>query len=191
MPVKEQLRIQYKQKRLQLNARQRHMAEDDIAQRLLESPLYKNTAVLLCYSALPDEIQTNRILQQALADHKAVFLPACKDAQGAMDFYKITGAQDLHSGFFGIQEPDMEACSVFRFETAFAAVCVVPGLAFDSKGYRLGYGKGYYDRFLRRFSGVSVGLCYESFLCDALPAEEYDRPVDYIVTERRMIQILS
>ena len=67
------------------------------------------------------------------------------------------------------------------------ALCGGPGLTFDKKGYRLGYGKGYYDRFLEKFTIKSAGLCYNELISESIPADEYDRPVNYIVTDLKII----
>ena len=69
------------------------------------------------------------------------------------------------------------------------ALCLVPGLCFDGKGYRLGYGKGYYDRFLAKFRGATLGLCYNDFLQDCLPVGDYDLPVQQIATEDRVFAV--
>ena len=73
------------------------------------------------------------------------------------------------------------------FEPKGHCVCIVPGLAFDKNGYRIGYGKGYYDRFLKDFNGTKIGLCRCDFLKDALPVNEFDHKVDMIITEKGII----
>ena len=87
---------------------------------------------------------------------------------------------DLREGMYGIREPDEALpCSEITENT----VCIVPGLAFTPDGGRLGYGGGYYDRFLSDYSGTSIGLCYSELLFDSLPSEEYDIAVDIIITD--------
>ena len=88
----------------------------------------------------------------------------------------------LKNGLYGVLEPDPS-----RSRPALSggnALCIVPGLGFDSKGYRLGYGKGYYDRFLSGFHGITVGLCYSACTKWMLPHGYYDRPVDILITEK-------
>ena len=95
-----------------------------------------------------------------------------------MKFIKINSLSDLQPGAYGILEPkDGEEITDFT-----DSVCITPALSFDEKGYRLGYGGGYYDRFLADYTGVSVGICYEEFI-GGIVTEEYDLPVDIVVTE--------
>lgn len=180
MPVKSQLRKECKAKRQKLNFR--NILSDKICENFIESELYHSAEILLCYASLDDEIKTDSIIEKALNDGKKVFLPVCKNKDGEMDFYQILSLDELVSGFFGVREPDTVRCKI-KFDNEHdseKAVCVVPGLAFDRKGFRLGYGKGYYDRFLSKYCGVSVGFCYSELLLDSVPTDIYDKKVDYI-----------
>ena len=96
--------------------------------------------------------------------------------------------EELESGSFGVREPSL-AAPQYNMDLDGQALCLVPGLCFDNKGYRLGYGKGYYDRFLARFRGVTLGLCYNDFLQDCLPVGDYDLPVQQIATEDRVFAV--
>ena len=87
-------------------------------------------------------------------------------------------------GAYGIPEPSDKMEVVTDFSEC---ICIVPGLVFDLSGHRLGYGKGYYDRFLKDFTGYSVGLVYSEFILDKLPCEPTDRAVDLMITERGII----
>ena len=96
--------------------------------------------------------------------------------------------EELESGSFGVREPSL-AAPQYNMDLDGQALCLVPGLCFDNKGYRLGYGKGYYDRFLAKFRGVTLGLCYNDFLQDCLPVGDYDLPVQQIATENRVFTV--
>ena len=85
-------------------------------------------------------------------------------------------------GAFSIMEPNPEVCE--KYEDFSHGLCLVPGLCFDMQGFRLGFGKGYYDRFLQNFSGTSVGLCYSKCIEHTLPSGVFDRPVDAVITEK-------
>ena len=142
--MKNDLRRQFKAKRANIA----HKAEKDrlICAHFLSSALYKNAEQILCYSSMGSEPDTFDIIRCAMEDGKKLLLPRCEDKNGNMNFYLIKDVSDLVTGTFGIKEPDIKKCEpVFEFMNA---LCVVPGLTFDKKGYRLGYGKGYYDRFL-------------------------------------------
>lgn len=167
----------------------RAQMEERMAEYLLGSALYRQADMLLCYAASGSEISVTRIAEDALLQGKTVCFPKCTDADGHMQFYRVEALSQLVPGMYGILEPE-EGCAV---QTAFAAdtLCLVPGLAFDANGYRLGYGKGYYDRFLAAFDGIFAGICPASLF---LPEQtwEYDRydiAMRYIVTEEGVCRI--
>ena len=173
MSVKGDLRRAFRQRRRdKIN---RAAADAAIALRVLDSSAYGQARVLLGYAALPEEIQTDGILRRALAEGKTLYLPRCL-------------LEDLESGSFGVREPSL-AAPQYNMDLDGQALCLVPGLCFDGKGYRLGYGKGYYDRFLAKFRGATLGLCYNDFLQDCLPVGDYDLPVQQIATEDRVFAV--
>lgn len=96
----------------------------------------------------------------------------------------IDSADDLHKGAYGISEP-----AVIKKTDDKLDVIIVPGLAFDRKGGRMGFGKGYYDRLLKREKSVKIGLCYDFQLFDDIPKEAHDVPMDYIITEQEIIKV--
>ena len=98
-----------------------------------------------------------------------------------MEFYLADSVNDLKQGMYGILEPDTDKCS--KITDFSGALCLVPALCYDKKGFRLGYGKGYYDRFLEKFTITTVGLCYNELIKDTLPVDKFDKSVDYIVTQ--------
>ena len=179
MQIKSELRRFYREKRKNLSDKE--TKDRQICECFLNSQLYKNARTLLCYAALKDEINTDSIIEKALEDGKRVALPRCSDLNGNMEFYYIKSLSELSCGSFGIREPDPDTCE--KVQDFSDCVCLVPALSFDESGYRLGYGKGYYDRFIKKFIIISVGLCYNEFLRDTLPVEMHDEAVDYIATE--------
>lgn len=186
MSVKGDLRRIFRQRRKEKSDRQQ--ADDAILCRVLESAAYRQATVLLGFAPLPEEIQIDRLLCQALADGKVLYLPRCLDDRGQMAFYQVQSLEDLEAGSFGVREPALTA-PLYDFDLDRRALCLVPGLCFDSQGYRLGYGKGYYDRFLAKFQGVTMGLCYDDFLQDGLPVDAYDLPVQQIATACRVYTV--
>ena len=142
---------------------------------------YKNASVILTYVSKNPEVDTLHLIAQALADHKRVAVPKCV-GEHTIDFYFIKSMDDLEVSTFGVQEPIVERCRKIKdYRNCF---CIVPGMSFDTDGYRLGYGKGYYDRFLAGFTGATVGLCYSKCVRWSLPKGFYDKPVDILVTEK-------
>lgn len=133
------------------------------------------------------EVDTCRVILYSLKVGKRVAVPRCVDRNGKMDFYYITSMQQLEEGAFGILEPRTESCEkVLDYSRG---ICLVPGLSFDHNGFRLGYGKGFYDRFLSEFHGLSVGLCYEDCIRPSLPVHPLDRQVDILVTEKNICHL--
>lgn len=179
---KSALREQYKLKRKQRPQEEKHALDLQIQCTVLTSDLYFQAEEIFTYVSTPQEIDTLGILHAALSNRKRVAVPYCIPGTNAIKFYYIAGKEELHRGAFGILEPDPAKC-----EEAFAradTLCLVPGLAFDAAGYRLGYGKGYYDRFLSEFPGRSMGLCSTESLVLSLPADTHDQKVAFLATEK-------
>ena len=110
----------------------------------------------------------------------AVGFPISVTDPVSLDFRRVERIDDMETGAFGIFEPSKDSP---KAELSSSTICVVPALAFDRDGYRLGYGKGFYDRFLADFKGLSVGVTYDGFIADSLPRDEYDLCVDMIITQ--------
>ncbi|MGN0448647.1 MAG: 5-formyltetrahydrofolate cyclo-ligase [Acutalibacteraceae bacterium] len=180
--MKKELRRSYKVKRDSLENRDE--LSKKIADKLIKSDEYKNAHTILLYYSVLSEVSTKEIFKKALSDGKKVAFPLCLDNKGLMEFYLVTGESDLVDEMYCIKAPDKEKC--LRLTSTDDTLCVVPGLAFDKSGMRLGYGKGYYDRFLSHFKGVSVGLCYESTLSEKLPQDENDEKINLLITDKKV-----
>ncbi len=152
-----------------------------ISELFLSLDEYKGCNDLFLFVSSSIEFDTSEIMQKAFDDGKRVAVPKCRDQKGFMDFYYITSSSQLEKGAFGIYEPKGE-CE--RVTDLSKGVCVVPGLCFDMYGYRIGFGMGYYDRFLENFGGTKVGLCYSKCTEHELPKGLHDMPVDILITEK-------
>lgn len=129
---------------------------------------------VLLFHSLKDEIQTHEFLSE-VAKTKQIFLPVVRGED--MFLSEFVGEEMLRKGDFGIKEPQMP------FYTGDIDVAVVPGVAFSTDGYRLGRGRGYYDRFLSQHPCYRIGLCF-SFQClDTIPYEEHDVLMDEVITD--------
>lgn len=157
-----------------------------IAERFLSSDFYKRCKTLLVYCSTPIEVDTFYVIKSALRDGKRVAAPVCTDFGGRMDFYLFDDISQLVPSHFNILAP--LPCDEKLVVDFTDALCVVPALSFDKSGNRLGYGKGYYDRFLTRTGVSSVGFCYENFLYEDLPVDCFDKTVDYLVCENSVIK---
>lgn len=186
MQTKQSLRRELKISRR--NIENKKEADKKICENLMASDFYKDADTVLFYAALDDEINIDECIKSALSQGKRAALPVCLDDNGNMKFYYINSLKDIKTGFFGVREPDINICEeVMDFSSS---VCIVPGIAYDKQGYRLGYGKGYYDRFLKNFTFISLGLCYNELMMDFLPTDEYDISVDYIITQDGLLKVI-
>lgn len=157
-----------------------------MVRQVLESPLYQSCRQLFCFVSLPQEPDTLPILRQALADGIVTAVPRCLPGN-QMAFYRLTPdcpiAAQLQPGSFGVWEP-RETLPLCQPDPSLQPVCLVPGLAFDRKGGRLGYGGGYYDRFLAAFPFLrKIGYAPAWAVTEEVPAEPTDQSLDGIATE--------
>lgn len=184
--VKSELRA--KHRRLRKNCPPNVKAELDckLFEKFIELDEYKSCKVLFLFVSSEIEVDTSKILSKAWSDNKRVALPRCKDKYGNMDFCFVSSAEQLEKGSYGIMEPTQECELVSDYSEG---LCVVPALCFDMFGYRIGFGKGYYDRFLENFGGIAVGLCYSKCIEHNLPKNMHDKPVDILITEKYVSRI--
>lgn len=174
---KNSLRRLYKEKRAVLSFQDTAFTDSRIAAVLFAAEEYRGASQILLYASVNREVDTRQICIRAVSDGKTVFFPRC-EGEGKMTFYR-TEQFPSAAGAYAIPEPEPGE----KYHPGERDLCLVPGLAFDAHGFRLGYGKGFYDRFLSDFPGVCCGLCRAAFLAETLPADVYDRRVDGIVTE--------
>ena len=146
-----------------------------VMEKVQALPCFEVARRIVLYHSLPDELPTTEMLNEWSAD-KFVLLPrVVGDKMDIVAFH----AGELATGSFNIQEPTGN-----EIITDFAAtdVAIIPGVAFDRHGNRLGRGKGYYDRFLSHFPGIKIGICADFRLVDTVPAEAHDVKMDYVIT---------
>lgn len=167
------------------NAEYRKGASVQIAEKLFQTDEYQNCSTILTFISTEIEVDTSRILERAFADGKIVAAPRCISEKNEMDFYVISSLEDLEHGAYGILEPKQTCAAA---DISAGALCIVPGLAFDLRGQRIGFGRGYYDRFLSGFKGVSCGVCFDEFLLENIPCENVDLPVDILFTQSKTLR---
>ena len=153
--------------------------DTEIQIRLLISREYREADTVLLYMARPHEIATSKILYAALANHKTVGMPVCIDDEH-MIFRRIESKSDLVIGKFGILEPK-EICEEIKPDEH--TLCVCPALSCDMRGSRLGFGGGYYDRYLSGFAGRKAALCYSDSIIPQIHSFDHDIPMDIIFTD--------
>ena len=180
-PVKAALREKYRGIRTAMTEEEKNNCDTAIAQQVRRLWQYEKNDTILVYVSTPIEVDTRTIITQALADGKKVAVPRCVEGTRNMEFYYIRSLDGLEPGTFGVLEPNPTKTELM---TDFSrGLCIVPAFSYDWSGFRLGYGKGYYDRFLSRFEGNIIGICYSSCVQRSLPHGRFDRPVELLVTE--------
>ncbi len=152
------------------------MSHDAIA-RLVENPYVKKADTVMLYYSLPDEVFTHDVIRELAAEGKKILLPVVIDSEN-MELREYNDDNDLKLGAYDIMEP------VGRLFTEYDEidVAVVPGMMFDALGNRLGRGKGYYDRFLKKIPNAhKIGICFKFQIADSIPCEENDVRVDELL----------
>lgn len=180
--LKTRLRKEYRSKRTALTPEEKEQRDEAIARAVRSLWQYRRNDWLLIYVSTPIEVDTHRIIERALADGKRVAVPRCVPDSREMEFYEIHSPADLEPGSFGVLEPLPREETLLKDLSR--GLCVIPAFCYDFSGYRLGYGKGYYDRFLARFGGNMIGICYSDCIRHHLPHGRFDRAVELVVTER-------
>ena len=175
---KDELREQIRQQKRQFTPAQLKELSLPVLERL--RPLLREAQVILAYYALSDEVDTHSLLDELVAEGKTVLLPKVLD-DTQMELRRYTGPQDLSEGAYHIMEPtgtpftDLEQINV----------ALIPGVAFDAQGHRLGRGKGYYDRFLRMLESFphvrKIGVCFDFQKVAEVPVDEHDMAVDEVI----------
>ncbi|MEI2403783.1 5-formyltetrahydrofolate cyclo-ligase [Niallia taxi] len=154
----------------------------EIAQNLYNHPLFQKAShVGVTISRFP-EVDTYQIIRAAWAQGKKVSVPKCLPKTRAMEFRILERFDQLESIYSGLYEP-MEAETKLT-EANEIELLLVPGVAYSKDGYRIGFGGGYYDRFLKSFHGTTISLAIESQLEKSLPIESHDIPVQHIITNK-------
>lgn len=192
--VRARMRVQRREQDPVL-ARERARAAQ---QALLDWDAWQQAERVALYVALPEEVHTGYLLADAWQRRLRVYLPRVRLERGLMDLVPCTRVGDMAAGPYKMLEPHAGLLGMAPRVMAHPDFCpdvvIVPGVAFDRSGNRLGFGGGYYDRFLAALAAVSgrrrprlVGLCYAFQVVDALPARDWDKPVDCLCTEEGLL----
>lgn len=182
---KKALRASIKQKRRALSIEYRQQASRKMQAELTRLPCYQAAEYIMLYMAMQDEVQLDELIAMVLKDGKKAVIPLVTGA-GLMEAVELSDMADLVPDKYGIKTVSEEKRRLIAPDKI--DLIIVPGVAFDKAGHRLGMGGGFYDRFMLRASrAVRAALAYDCQLLVAVPAEVHDLTVDYIITEKQNI----
>ena len=175
--MKAELRKQVLQEMKAISREQKQAIDQALTEGLLQHPFYQEANTIATYLSFPHEFQTQGLIEQALKDGKKVLIPKTYP-KGRMDFV-VYNPQQLVKTSFGLLEPqgDLEVVDASQID-----LIHVPGLAFTREGYRIGYGGGYYDRYLKHFPGHTLSTVYPCQIQDFIP-ENHDIPVEEVLID--------
>lgn len=180
---KQDIRKAARERRQRMLPEVRAEMDAKIAENVRKLYQYNSCGTILVYVSTPIEIDTRGIIENAWADGKKVAVPRCIPETREMEFHYISSFDDLSSGAFSVLEPHKQLPTVTDFS---GCLMIVPAVTVDGDGYRLGYGKGYYDRYMARFTGFSVVLCYSCEFIGKLYHGHFDAPSSAVVTEKKI-----
>ena len=173
---KEILRKKYLEIRKNINELDREKYNNSIFTKVVNLEEYKQSKLVLIYLSLKEEVDTFRIIKHSLEIGKKVAVPRC--VGNSIELYYIESLEELEKGKFNILEPKANK----KVKDFMSSICIIPGVVFDKENNRVGYGKGFYDRFLKNYCGIKIGLAYRECICDKIDNEINDVKIDKIIT---------
>ena len=187
--IKEQknaLRKSFLERRSSIPDEYKDKLDSKILSRFMALTVYRYADTMLVYYPVKGEIDVRPLISAALSAGKRVALPRCESKGSVMNFHYINSLDELESGRFGLFEPPAQN-EKFRIDGQNGRCAVIiPALAYDRMGYRLGYGKGFYDRYFSGSDISRVGPIYSQFIVNSLPHGKYDISVDILVSEKEV-----
>lgn len=181
---KKEIRKNLLEKRRNLPKDKKAIYDKEISKKIICSDYFKKAEQVLVFASTDEEFDTRYIIERCRMEHKRVFYPLCLDNDGNMEFLKADSLGDLEIGNYKLLEPK-KTCKPYKPKEN--DIAIIPALSVDKNFNRIGYGKGYYDRFLKDFNGISICPCYSEMFTDTLPADENDIKVSIIVTDKEVL----
>lgn len=183
METKNSIRKEMLSLRDRLSDKERMEYSRIITETVLQMPSVRQADTILCFAGYKSEVQTLELISLLLECGKKVYLPRVNGDE--MDFYRIDGLKDLMDGYKGIPEPSVECIDVFSGPVDDATVMFMPGAVFGMDGSRIGYGKGYYDRYLQKYDIMNrIALCFSFQIRENIPSDAHDKKASVIVSEK-------
>lgn len=187
---KEELRKIHIEKRKKMSFLEKEKKDLEIFQKLINLECFINFEVILSYVSFEFEVDTIDIIKYCFKKNKKIYTPVCCKNKNNINFYLINSFEELHLRCltnFLLLEPKEKRKNIFENVLSKNTICVIPGICYSIKGDRIGFGKGYYDRFLKNFKGIKIGICYDFNLEQKFITNSLDIPVDILITEKQTI----
>lgn len=181
---KNALREKYRAMRREMPDDERLRRDNAIAEAAAAMVSFRFAEYVLLYAPTGEEIDVFPIARKAMELGKKVLFPRCCKEDHTMNYHVVTSLDELSPDSYGIPEPPKDAPVYDPARDTGSAICFVPGLVYDREGYRLGYGKGFYDRYLSAFSGCTIGVVYSDYILKTVPRGRYDVKVNILLTEK-------
>ena len=186
--LKDNLRKNMLSKRKSMEIEDVTAFSNEIINKIMKLPEFINSSTIMLYLSFNNEVNTYPLVKWCLDNNKTVIAPYCVQSNKEIVPYKITNlSNDLIKSTFGVMEPKQDLLEKVNIEDI--DLILVPGVAFDEHCNRIGFGAGYYDRFLCKKSkdATTIGIAYDYQIIDKVPTDKYDVPLDFIITEKRVI----
>ena len=181
---KDELRQKYLALRGEMARDEKNARDEAICKCACGLVSFRYAEFVLLYAATENEIDVSGIAASAFKSGKKVAFPRSDRDTHTMKYHIVNSLDELIVGAYGIMEPPSDAPVYDPENESGSAVCFVPGLLYDKAGYRLGYGKGFYDRYLSAFSGCKIGVIYSDYIMPTVPRGRFDVSVDVLLTEK-------
>ena len=176
------IRKKMKEERSKLSNLQKEKLDNSVFQKVIESEEYNKANSIFIFVSYGSEVDTHRIIKKALKDGKNICVPKVISKKDGMVAVRVHDFSELKSGAYGILEPED---TKYKVQESSIDLCYIPGVAFDKRGGRVGYGGGYYDRFFKKLREDSkkIALAYKFQVLDEVPMEEHDMFIDGIISD--------
>lgn len=172
----DKINMRKKYKEIRRNIKNKELKDNNIYHKVINEKNIIDADTLLIYVSKREEIDTIKLMKHYFSNKKIAVPKICN---GTMEFYYIDNIDELKIGYYDILEPITNKV-VLNYNNS---VCIVPGICFDKENYRIGYGKGYYDKFLTEHKVFSIGLCYKECLVSKIEKDIHDISVDKVITD--------
>ena len=182
---KREPRAQFREKRMALTAEEKSQRDSAVCRYAVNLAAFRYANCVLMYAPTRYEIDVMPIAEEALRRGKKVYFPRCCKEKKTMTYHMVSSFDELTKDAYGILAPP-ESAPAYSVSDKSTVLCLIPGLIYDRYGYRVGYGGGYYDRFLTEFEGCKMGVIYSDFIIERVPKGHFDHKVDIMLTEKNV-----